>query len=57
MRKLLFIFALMLGVTFTSCGNKADSKTESVDSVLVDTTLADTVPQDSDTISVDTLNV
>lgn len=57
MRKLLFIFALMLGVTFTSCGNKADSKTESVDSVLVDTTLADTVLQDSDTISVDTLNV
>lgn len=57
MRKLLFIFALMLGVTFTSCGNKAESQPESVDSVLVDTTLADTVPQDSDTISVDTLNV
>lgn len=52
MKKLVFVFALMLGVTFTSCGNavgnasEADSTVvDSIDSVSVDT--VDSVVVDS----------
>lgn len=44
MKKLLFVFALMLGATFTSCGNAASNVSEadsaavdSIDSISVDT--------------------
>ena len=47
MKKLLFVFALMLGVTFTSCGNTASTVSEadstvvdSIDSVVVDSIIA-----------------
>lgn len=42
MKKLLFMFALMCGAMFTSCGNAAKNA-EQVDSVKVDTTVVDTV--------------
>lgn len=39
MKKLLFVFALMLGVAFTSCGNATSnvSEADSIDSISVDT--------------------
>ena len=54
MRKLIFMFALMCGVMFTSCGNTVKNA-EQVDSVKVDTTIVDTVVVD--TLSADTLAV
>ena len=48
MKKLLFMFALMCGAMFTSCGNTAKNA-EQVDSVKVDTTVV------VDTLSADTL--
>lgn len=48
MKKLLFMFALMCGAMFTSCGNTAKNA-EQVDSVKVDTTVA------VDTLAVDSL--
>ena len=54
MKKLVFIFALMCGAMFTSCGNTAKNA-EQVDSVKVDTTMVDTVAVD--TLSADTLAV
>lgn len=50
MKKLLFIFALMCGAMFTSCGNStkvADSVTDSIDSVVVDTLVQDTTALDT----------
>lgn len=52
MKKLVFMFALMFSVMFTSCGSSA-SKTEQIDSTGVDTTLVDTLQVDS----VDSLQV
>lgn len=46
MKKLLFVFALVLGVTFTSCGNAANNVSEA-DSAVVDSI---------DSISVDTID-
>lgn len=54
MRKLIFMFALMCGAMFTSCGNTAKNA-EQVDSVKVDTTMVDTVAVD--TLSAGTLAV
>lgn len=52
MRKLIFMFALMCGAMFASCGNTAKNA-EQVDSVKVDTTIVDTVAVD--TLAVDSL--
>lgn len=47
MKKLVFIFALMCGAMFTSCGNTAKNA-EQADSVKVDTTVVvDTLALDS----------
>ena len=46
MKKLLFVFALMLGVTFTSCGNTASNVSEA------DSTVVDSI----DSVSVDTVD-
>lgn len=58
MKKLLFIFALMFGAIFVSCGNSGSSTNQSdstkVDTAVVDSVVADTVPGDS--IALDTLN-
>ena len=54
MKKLVFIFALMCGAMFTSCGNTAKNA-EQVDSVKVDTTAVDSMIVD--TLTADTLNV
>lgn len=52
MKKLLFVFALMCGAMFTSCGNTAKNA-EQTDSVKVDTVVVDS----TDTVSADTLAV
>lgn len=52
MRKLLFIFALMCGAMFISCGN-ATKTAETADSTKVDSVIVDTVAADS--VVVDTL--
>lgn len=52
MKKLVFIFALMCGAMFTSCGNTAKNA-EQADSVKVDTTVVDTIVVD--TLAVDSL--
>jgi len=52
MKKLLFMFALMCGAMFTSCGNTAKNA-EQVDSVKVDTVAVDTLS--ADTLAVDSL--
>mgnify|MGYP007011621372 CR=1 FL=1 len=62
MKKLLFMFALMFGMMFVSCGNKAASNSEQNDStkveaVTVDTMAVDSVQMDSDSISLDSLHV
>ena len=57
MKKLVFVFALMCGAMFTSCGN-IGKNAEQVDSVKVDTTIVDTVAVDTllaDTLAVDSL--
>ena len=57
MRKLIFMFALMCGAMFVSCGNAAKNA-EQVDSVKVDTTVVDTVAVYTllaDTLAVDSL--
>ena len=54
MKKLVFIFALMCGAMFTSCGNTAKNA-EQVDSVKVDTTAVDSMIVD--TLTADTLDV
>ena len=46
MKKLLFVFALMLGVAFTSCGNATSNVSEA------DSTVVDSI----DSISVDTID-
>lgn len=46
MKKLVFIFALMCGAMFTSCGNTAKNA-EQADSVKVDTTVVDTIVVDT----------
>ena len=46
MKKLLFVFALMLGAAFTSCGNTASNVSEA------DSTVVDSI----DSISVDTID-
>ena len=59
MKKLVFLFALMCGAMFTSCGN-IGKNAEQVDSVKVDTTIVDTVAVDSmvvDTLVADILDV
>lgn len=45
MRKLIFAFALMLGVTFASCGNSTSQPATGNDSI--DTVQVDTVQVDS----------
>lgn len=50
MKKLLFIFALMCGAMFTSCGNTTKT-VEPTDSTKVDSVMVDTV----DSVVVDTL--
>ena len=45
MKKLLFVFALMLGIVFTSCGNATSNVSEA------DSTVVDSI----DSISVDTV--
>lgn len=52
MKKLLFIFALMCGAMFTSCGNTTKT-VESADSTKVDSVMVDTMAADS--VVVDTL--
>lgn len=52
MKKLLFIFALMCGAMFTSCGNTTKT-VESADSTKVDSVIVDTMAVDS--VTVDTL--
>lgn len=52
MRKLIFMFTLMCGAMFTSCGNTAKN-VEQADSVKVDTTVVDTVAVD--TLAVDSV--
>lgn len=46
MKKLLFMFALMCGAMFTSCGNTAKNA-EQVDTTMVDTVVVDTLAVDS----------
>ena len=46
MKKVVFVFALMLGVTFTSCGNAVGNTSEA------DSTVVDSI----DSISVDTID-
>lgn len=46
MKKLLFVFALILGVAFTSCGNATSNVSEA------DSTVVDSI----DSISVDTID-
>lgn len=46
MKNLLFVFALMLGATFTSCGNTTGNVSEA------DSTVVDSI----DSISVDTID-
>ena len=46
MKKLLFVFALMLGVVFTSCGNATSNVSEA------DSTVVDSI----DSVSVDTID-
>lgn len=46
MKKLLFMFVLMFGLSFVSCGNSTDSSKLN-DSTKVDTTLVDTMQVDS----------
>lgn len=53
MKKLVFAFALMLGMGLTSCGNGSEASTEAVDSVEV---VADSV-ETVDTLVVDTVAV
>lgn len=62
MKKLLFMFALMFGMMFTSCGNTNTANSEQNDStkvetVTVDTMAVDSVQMDSDSISLDSLHV
>lgn len=59
MRKLLFMFALMFGMMFVSCSNKAASNPEQNDSTKVETVTADTMTVDSVQIStsLDSLHV
>lgn len=52
MKKLLFMFALMCGAMFTSCGNTTKT-VESADSTKVDSVIVDTMAVDS--VTVDTL--
>lgn len=53
MKKLVFVFAIMLGMSFASCGNSSEASTEAdaevvTDSVVtVDTLTVDTVAVDS----------
>ena len=58
MKKLLFIFALMFGAVFASCGNSGNFSNQNdstaVDTAVVDSVVTDTVPGDS--IALDTLN-
>lgn len=46
MRKLIFMFALMCGVTFASCGNTVKN-VEQADTTAVDTISVDTLAVDS----------
>lgn len=52
MKKLLFIFTLMCGAMFTSCGNTTKT-VESADSTKVDSVMVNTMAADS--VVVDTL--
>ena len=54
MKKLVFMFALMCGAMFASCGNTTKNA-EQVDSVKVDTTAVDSMVVD--TLTADTLDV
>ncbi len=50
MKKLIFVFTLMFGVLFASCGNSvnsANSNKDSVDTIQVDTLNADTALVDT----------
>lgn len=63
MKKLLFVFTVMFGLTFSSCGNMANSAdnvdSTRVDSTVVDSTVMDTLIVDStvvDTAALSLLN-
>ena len=60
MKKLVFVFALMFGAMFSSCGN-VTKNVEQKDSTAVDSVVVvDTIPEDSvaqDTLALDTLHV
>lgn len=51
MKKLVFMFALLLGTSFVSCNQSSKSDTESTDTVTVDT--VDTIT--GDTVLLDTV--
>ena len=55
MKKLLFMFALMCGAMFTSCGTKNAEQVDSVDTTAVDTMAVDSMVVD--TLTADTLDV
>lgn len=63
MKKLLFVFTVMFGLAFSSCGNKTNSANDvdstKVDSTVVDSTAMDTLVVDStvvDTVALSLLN-
>lgn len=60
MKKLLFMFALMFGMMFASCGNTITKGTEQNDSTkveTVDTMAVDSVQVNTDSLSLDSLHV
>lgn len=63
MKKLLFVFTVMFGLAFSSCGNMTNSANDvdstKVDSTVVDSTAMDTLVVDStvvDTVALSLLN-
>lgn len=54
MKKLVFAFVMMLGLSFTSCGGRSEANTETVDTVEVTT---DSVVETVDTLAVDSVVV
>lgn len=63
MKKLLFVFTVMFGLAFSSCGNETNSANDvdstKVDSTVVDSTAMDTLVVDStvvDTVALSLLN-
>lgn len=57
MKKLVFIFAIMLGASFASCNSNSKAETESVDSVEVATDSVEVVDSivEVDSVAVDSV--